>query len=204
VSLSDEADLDEVDMIRTQCDAILVGAKTVRGDNPNLTIKSEANRKYREQLGKPIDPVKVTISKTCDFDPASNYFNTGESEKMIFTTDLASFENIRRLEGRATVISAGKNMVDLKPMVEILYKRGVRTLLVEGGGITNFEFINAGIVDEIRMAIAPLIIGGSLSPTVVDGLGFDINHFINLELIEVRKSGQMAIIRYKVKNLTDQ
>ena len=40
VSLSDEADFDEVDMIRTQCDAILVGAKTVRGDNPNLTIKS--------------------------------------------------------------------------------------------------------------------------------------------------------------------
>jgi 2,5-diamino-6-hydroxy-4-(5-phosphoribosylamino)pyrimidine 1'-reductase len=204
ITLSDEVDFQEVDMIRSQCDAILVGAKTVNSDNPKLIIKSEINRKYIEQLGKSIDPTKVTLSRTCDFDPESNYFNSGDGEKIVFTTELAPIENIRRIEGRSTVIKQGKTGVDLRLMCETLYKRGIRTLLVEGGGITNFEFIQAGIADEIRMAIAPIIIGGSLSPTMVDGVGFTKDHFTDLELIEVRKIGQMAIVRYKVKNRNDR
>src|ERR1022692_5312964 len=80
--LSGAADLDRVDEVRAGCDAILVGAQTVRRDNPRLLVRSPARRAARLATGLTASPVKVTLTRTGDLDPASSFFTAGEAARL--------------------------------------------------------------------------------------------------------------------------
>src|SRR5574338_683695 len=82
LALSNAADFDRVDEVRASCDAIMVGAVTVRMDNPRLLVRSPARRDRRTARGLPPSPVKVTVTNRADLDPHSNFFVTGESPKL--------------------------------------------------------------------------------------------------------------------------
>ena len=69
--LSNDADFDRVDAVRAGCDAILVGAATVRQDNPRLLVRSPARRRERVARGEPPTPLKVTVTGSCDLDPGA-------------------------------------------------------------------------------------------------------------------------------------
>jgi 5-amino-6-(5-phosphoribosylamino)uracil reductase len=86
LALSNDADFDRVDEVRASCDAILVGAATVRSDNPRLLVRSPARRSDRTARGLPSDPMKITVSERVDLDAHSNFFATGESEKLVYTS----------------------------------------------------------------------------------------------------------------------
>src|SRR5690606_41724473 len=60
--LSDAADFDRVDQVRAECDAIMVGARTLRSDNPRLLVAAEPRRRARLAAGGPEDPLKVTVA----------------------------------------------------------------------------------------------------------------------------------------------
>lgn len=68
--LSNAEDFDRVDQVRAESDAILIGAGTMRADNPRLLVNSEARRAARVAAGKPAFPLKVTITASGDIDPA--------------------------------------------------------------------------------------------------------------------------------------
>jgi 5-amino-6-(5-phosphoribosylamino)uracil reductase len=72
--LSGPADLDRVDEVRAGCDAIIVGAQTVRSDNPRLLIRDPRRRARRAAHGRPEHPIRVTLTATGDLDPAANFF----------------------------------------------------------------------------------------------------------------------------------
>ena len=84
--------------------------------------------------------------------------------------------------------------MEIGEILTSLYSRGVRRLMVEGGGETNASFINAGVVDEIRLAIAPVALGGRNAPTFMDGP--DTCVLKDFVLIEYRELGGMVILRY--------
>ena len=86
LALSNEADFDRVDEVRASCDAIMVGAVTVRTDNPRLLVRSPARREERTARGLPSSPMKITVSERVDLDADSNFFTTGETEKLIYTS----------------------------------------------------------------------------------------------------------------------
>ena len=110
--LSNEADFDRVDAVRASCDAILVGANTVRNDNPRLLIRAAARRRERVLRGCEPDPLKVTVTNRGDLDPRSAFFSTGDGEKLVYcpTSSVAAVR--RRLGHVATVVDAGRQ-VDL-------------------------------------------------------------------------------------------
>src|SRR5215469_9119233 len=86
--LSSPEDLDRVDEVRASCDAILIGADTVRRDNPRLLVNSAQRRAGRVARGMPPYPVKVTVT-TAGLDPGLAFFTTG-GEKIVYCPDSAA------------------------------------------------------------------------------------------------------------------
>jgi len=154
--LSSDEDWREVRQLRASCGAILVGAGTVRKDNPSLVIRDEAVRHAREAAGQPADLVKVTISASLDLDPGLRFFTEGEGRKIVFTT-LSSKGAEAGLSAVAEVIA----LPELTPraVVDALADMGYGSLMVEGGARVLRDFFRAGVVDQLRLAVAPIIVG---------------------------------------------
>ena len=154
-------DLKEVEKMRAACDAILVGAQTVRKDNPSLITKDDKFINQRKKNGQPPDPVKVTITKSGALDPAAKFFCDGVGEKIVYYTDKID----QKLSGLATIVP-----VDGVPaMLADLKARGIGHLLVEGGAKILEQFFDAGTYDEFRLAIAPVRIGDASAPCLCRG-----------------------------------
>src|SRR3954449_9854911 len=82
--LSNDADFDRVDAVRASCDAILVGAETVRTDNPRLLVRSPVRREERAARGLAPTPIKVTVTRQADLDAQAKFFTTGDAEKLVY------------------------------------------------------------------------------------------------------------------------
>ncbi|MBN1173325.1 MAG: dihydrofolate reductase family protein, partial [Micromonosporaceae bacterium] len=105
--LSNDADVDRVDDVRAGCDAILVGATTIRKDNPRLLVRSEARRRARITRGLPATPIKVTITGRGDLDPSAQFFVAGDTEKIVYVASGVVSTVAERLGDVATVVDAG-------------------------------------------------------------------------------------------------
>src|ERR1700753_1837208 len=84
LELSNDADFDRVDAVRASCDAILVGAATVRTDNPRLLVRSQNRREARAARGLPTSPIKATVTERVELDPSADFFTTGDNEKLVY------------------------------------------------------------------------------------------------------------------------
>ena len=195
--LSNDADFDRVDAVRAGCDAILVGAGTVRQDNPRLLIRDEGRRAARVARGERPDPVKVTVTGHCDLDPASRFFTVGGADKLVYCATPALGSARRKLDGLATVIDGG-DPVDLTAVTADLRRRGVERLMVEGGGTIHTGFLTAGLADELQLVVAPFFVGDSAAPRFVSDGEFPWGPKSRAELTEVRQIGDVVLLRYKL------
>src|SRR4051794_682163 len=152
--LSNAADFDRVDAVRASCDAILVGAATVRNDNPRLLVRARARQEERMARGLPPSPVKVTLTRRGELDPCANFFSTGTADKLVYCPTAAVEDTRTRLGPVATVVDAGPE-VDLHRLAEDLSARGVNRLMVEGGGTVHTQFLTADLADELHLVVAP-------------------------------------------------
>ena len=168
--LSNDADWDRVDEVRASCDAILVGANTIRRDDPRLVIRSAARRAARVAAGLPADPVKVTLSRSGDLDPGAAFFTTGDGEKLVYA--------------------------DLDTMLADLVARGVRRLMVEGGTGTHTSFLTRGLADELHLVVAPFFVGDATAPRLVHDGRFPWHAGHRATLAEVRQIGNVVLHRY--------
>ena len=199
LALSNEADFDRVDEVRAHCDAILVGAQTVRLDNPRLLVRSEERRNRREAQGLSPSPWKVTVTSTGDLDPQSAFFTTGTTERLVFCPGSAA-RGIRELLGeRATVVGLGDE-VTMSDVVNELGDRGVRTLLVEGGGTMITQFLTSNLVDELQLAIAPFFVGDRRAPRLIGDGRFPWTPDRHAVLAESRHIGDMVLLRYALSD----
>lgn len=128
-------------------DAILVGAGTVRADNPRLVVRSAQRRALRVGRGRAESPVKVTLTRSGNLDPAAAFFTTGSGRKLVYAPTDGVADVARRLEAVATVVGAG-DPLDLRAVLHDLAGRGVERLMVEGGTRVNTGFLGADLVDE--------------------------------------------------------
>src|SRR5690348_197462 len=138
--LSNDADFDRIDAVRAGCDAILVGATTVRRDNPRLLVRSAARRDERVAHGLTPSPIKVTVTGCADLDVEANFFTMGDADKIVYCSSAAMDEAKSRFGGLATVVDGGQP-VSFHRLTEDLHERGVRRLMVEGGGKTHTQFL---------------------------------------------------------------
>ncbi|GAA4242022.1 hypothetical protein GCM10022254_73220 [Actinomadura meridiana] len=195
--LSSAADWDRVDSVRASCDAILVGAGTVRADDPRLLVKSERRRERRAERGLPPDLTKVTLTWSGDLDPGSRFFTTGESPKLVYAPSGTAAELAPRLDGVAEVVDAGDPFT-LAAMLGDLAGRGVRRLMVEGGGGVHTLFLTDGAVDELHLVVAPFFIGDPSAPRFVQSGVFPQSPERPMRLAEVTRIGDLALLRYLV------
>jgi 2,5-diamino-6-(ribosylamino)-4(3H)-pyrimidinone 5'-phosphate reductase len=198
--LTTHHDRTNMDRLRAEADAILVGARTLRDDSPNLHVRSPEMQEYRRSLGKSDGLLKVLVTASADLDPASRTFEDVDGGGMIVATvDEASEDRLARL-APAEIWKLGSRQVDLPRLLAKLHdERGVERLLVEGGGELNWAFARAGLVDEIFVTVAPWLLGGRDAPTLLEGDGFPMSGKRALRLIECRQQGDELYCRYAVE-----
>ena len=197
--LSNDADLDRVDELRAGSDAILVGAATIRRDNPALLVRSKARRSGRVARGLPASPARVTLTASGDLDASARFFTAGEGERLIYVP-AGEQDRVRdRIGGvaGAQVIGVGDPLgdrVDLTAVLADLAARGVRRLMVEGGGSVLAQFLAEGLADEFDLVVAPLFVGDAAAPRI-GGVPAGAPRR-RLHLAEVRVIGDVVLMRY--------
>ena len=186
--LSNNKDFDRVGALRASCDAILVGANTIRHDNPKLLIRS----KFRHK-----DLIKATLTSSGNLNCSSSFFTTGDAEKFIYTTSSRKEILAAQFSSVATVINAGEKAIDLHIILNDLYMRGVKRLIVEGGSSLLTQFLQQGLVNEIHIAIAGFFVGQKDAPRFVQPGNFPWNATRRLKLNSIAKLDDMAVLTYK-------
>ncbi|GGM83234.1 hypothetical protein GCM10012275_62330 [Longimycelium tulufanense] len=195
--LSNAADFDCVDQVRAESNAILVGAGTLRRDNPRLLVNSAERRRARVARGLPEYPLKVTVTSTGDLDPQLQFWHRG-GDKLVYSTDFGAAAACANLGDLAEVVPLGSE-IDFGGLLDDLGDRGVERLMVEGGGTVHTAFLSAGLADEIRMAIAPMLIGQATAPRFLNPAEFPGGPARRFHLKDVEKVGDVAVLRYLPK-----
>jgi len=195
--LSNDEDFDRVDAERAKADAILVGASTIRKDNPRLLVRSSERQAARIKVGRTSSPTKVTLTASGDLDPESKFFISGDGEKLVYCPTSVLEKARTALHGNPTavVVDAGEAL-DLDGMLVDLANRGIDRLMVEGGQTVHTEFLTAGLVDEIHLVVAPFFVGDSQAPRFVADGHFAWTSDNRMRLVDVQQSQEVALLQY--------
>jgi 5-amino-6-(5-phosphoribosylamino)uracil reductase len=195
LTLSNEEDLDRVDEVRAGVDAILVGANTIRRDNPRLLIRSATHQRERTLRGQAAHPRKVTLTSHGDLDVTAQFFTAGDNQKLVYTRDPV-VPGLRAALGDAgTVVGAG-DPIDLSVVLDDLASRKVERLMVEGGSTVATQFLHAGLVDEIHLVIAPFFVADPRAPRFAGPGPFPQHAGNRMRLAETRQIGDAVLLRY--------
>ncbi len=197
--LSNAADFDRVDAERAASDAVLVGAETVRRDNPRLVVRSADRRALRAARGRTASPVKVVVTRSGQLDPGAAFFTEGASERLVYCPTGAVASARDRLAGVATVVDAGPDG-GLDAVLADLAVRGVARLVVEGGASIVTQVLLSGLADELQLAVAPLFVGDSRAPRLVGDGAFPWSADRRATLASVEQVGDVALLRYALSN----
>lgn len=188
-----------MDQLRAEADAVLVGAGTVRADDPPLGVRDPEMREYRRSLGKPDGLTNVLVTASLRIDPRAIFFREpSPATKIVATVEEAPQSLVRSLEDVAEVWKIGRGAVDIARLLRALRQRGVERLLVEGGGELNWGFVREGLLDELFVTIAPSLLGGRGAPTPVEGEGFAMDDRTRLRLLSVDQHDDELYCRYAV------
>ncbi len=174
--------------IRAECDGIMVGANTVRIDNPNLTVR------YVE--GE--NPIRIIPSSTGDIPLDSNVLNTSVAPTIVAVSERAPKKRIEELKAKGVkVLTVGKEKVDFPRLLKELYNLGIKKLMVEGGSKVNWELLKEDLVDEIRLIHLPVVVGGDDVPSLTSGEGFKtLNSVKRFKIKRVFQCGNQVITEY--------
>jgi len=140
----------EVHRLRRQMDAVLVGAGTVRADNPKLSVRMVQGR----------DPVKIILSNSGDLQPESTVFKKGA---ILVTAPDALTDEKKRLFENIGVKVMENDGSELAPLLKSFATMGLASLLLEGGAGIFGAFLEQELVDEFRIYVAPVIVGDGIS-----------------------------------------
>jgi 2,5-diamino-6-(ribosylamino)-4(3H)-pyrimidinone 5'-phosphate reductase len=175
-NLSSKKDLVRIHRLRKTADAILVGKNTINVDDPLLTV--------RYVKGK--NPIRVILDSRGSISPKSKVIETAKKIPTILVVSENASRKVERFVAKGVqVITCGQNKIDLKRLLKILGKKGVKRIIVEGGGTTNWYFFKEKLVDEIVITITPYVLGGTSAISLVGGDGFEgISNSYKLKKIE--------------------
>ena len=202
--LSGPADLARVDALRASCDAIVVGATTVRRDNPRLLIRDPALRAARLAAGRPEHPVRVTLTRSGDLNPAARFFARqappfpgapAVRPPLVYCASPAVPAARTRLGTLADVIDAG-DPASVRFMLHDLHRRDLPRVMVEGGAAVVRDVLTSGLADELELAVAPFFVGQESAPLFAGPGRYPQGPADPMTLAEVRRVDGVVALRY--------
>ena len=191
IVLSSKADKIRVHKLRSKSDAILVGKNTVEQDDPLLTV--------RYAKGK--NPIRIILDSHGTIKNNSRIIKTCKRvPTIIVTSEIISKPNLNRLRKLPVdVIICGKNQVNLTKLLPVLSKKGIKTVLLEGGGTLNRSFLKKKLIDEMIIALTPYVLGSKNTVSLFEGLSFPLLKIkFPLKLKNVQKNDNEIILNYKI------
>ena len=192
VVLSSKSDKIRVHKLRSKFDAILVGKNTVEQDDPLLTV--------RHVKGK--NPIRIILDSHGTIKNTSKIIKTAKNiPTIIVTSQLVSKRNFSRLKNLPLdVIVCGKNQVDIRKLVPILCKKGIKKILLEGGGTLNLSFLKNNLINEIIVTITPFVLGSENSVNLFEGISNSSKNLSSFKLKGIQKNSNEIILNYKILN----
>jgi len=199
LAMSNSADLDRVDEVRAESDAIMVGASTVRRDDPRLLVRDVTRRARRIAGGLPPSPLKVTVTASGRLPAEAAFFTAGETERIVYCPRDQARTLRARLGHCASVVGLAER-VTMAALLDDLATRGVRALMVEGGGTVLTQFLAADLVDEFHLVVAPFFVGEAGAPRAVHPGAFPWTASRRARLAETRQIGDVVLLRYALSD----
>ncbi|MBN2430281.1 MAG: dihydrofolate reductase family protein [Acidobacteria bacterium] len=194
-NFSSSADKQRMDKIRARADVIVVGAETVRYDDPSFRIRDEALVRKRVADGRPTQPDLCVLTASGHLPPSLRIFRQSTQRLLIATP--ARYSYPPEAVAEADVLPVNSRMV-VPELVRRLAERGYEQVLVEGGGRVNARFFQHRLVNEIYLTVSPVILGGASAPTPVDGAGMSETARPHLALLDMEQVGQELFLHYGV------
>lgn len=190
-AMSSPADKQVFHLLRSISDVILVGAQTVRAEGygpPQVSAERQARRVAR---GQEPQPTIAVVSRSLDLDLSSPLF-TESRPLVICPLDV----DVSEVVAVADVVQAGKGDVDLPSALRQLRERGTEIVLCEGGPTLNGQLAKRGLIDEVCLTIAPILVGGDLGTGILGRTRLATT--APLELVQVLEDDGVLLCRYKV------
>ncbi|PBO84622.1 MAG: 2,5-diamino-6-(ribosylamino)-4(3H)-pyrimidinone 5'-phosphate reductase [Thaumarchaeota archaeon] len=187
--LSSKQDSIRLHKLRSKVDAILVGKNTVAVDDPLLTV--------RHTKGK--NPIRIVLDSKGTLSDKSKILQTSDKIKTIIVVSkkITKSNNNKLSKFPVELIITGESSVNIKSLLRKLSAKKIKTILVEGGGTINWEFIKQNIFDELIVTLSPFLIGGNNAISLVEGQGFDkISKSPNLRLKSVKRLKNHLVLHY--------
>lgn len=185
--------------LRDACDAILVGAGTVRAEDYGPPRASPDRAAARVAGGAAPGPQLLVVTARADLHPGARLFrarrDAGVPAPIVVTRELAPPGAVEALRRVAEVVSFGRDEVDLEATLRWCASRGWRRVLCEGGPALAGALLADDLLDEVFVTVAPTLVGGDAGRIVTSPP--DIPH-ADLELIEVHEHGGELLLRYRV------
>ena len=188
--LSSKIDKIRVHKLRSKVDAILIGKNTVKIDDPLLSVHNIKKK----------NPIRIILDSNATIRTSSRILKTcSKIPTIIVVTKKAQKKNLQKLEKfPVQIVVCGNNTVSIKKLLVTLKKKGIKNILVEGGGTTNWAFVKENLVDEAIITITPYLVGGMTATTLVDGYGFStITKSKRLKLKNVKKMKNEVVLHYQ-------
>ena len=187
--LSSKQDKVRLHKLRSKVDAILVGKNTILRDNPLLTV--------RHSRGK--NPIRIILDSKGVIPEKSKILQTSNKIPTIIAVSKritkSNFDKLGKFPVK--VIVSGENSVNIGLLLKKLLDKKIKTILVEGGGTVNWEFIKQNLFDELIVTLSPFLIGGHDAISLVQGPGFGkISNSPNLHLKSVKRLDSHLVLHY--------
>lgn len=177
-------------------DVVVVGAGTIRAENPSVTVPADwAQRRVAE--GKPPQPLRVVLSPSLSISPDCRAAARRDATLVIAAQPDAISRHGAAFDGRAKLLPLGPDLA-LRGVLESAAQdaKGDRILCL-GGGRTNSLFLEQDLVDRVSLTISSFVIGASEAPAAFEGAGFAPGHFPRFRLVELRRAGRDALLLYE-------
>ena len=187
--LSSKQDSVRLHKLRSKVDAILVGKNTVLRDNPLLTVRHTGGK----------DPIRIILDSKGTISKKSKILQTSNKIPTIIAVskkiNKSNFDKLHKFP--VEIIIAGQNSVNIKLLLKKLSEKKIKTILVEGGGTINWEFIKSNFFDELIITLSPFLIGGNDAISFVGGQGFaKISNSPSLYLKSIKRLKNHLVLYY--------
>ena len=182
-----------------QADAVLFGAGTLRAYGTTLRVSHPELLELRSQQGKPPQPVQMVCSRFAEFDPNLRFFQQPVPRWLLTTTAGATAWQEKTNFERILVAETAEQTLDWQDAFHQLVSLGIQRLAVLGGGNLVASLMALDLVDELWLTVCPLILGGAIAPTPVQGSGFPAELAPRLELLSAETNGPEVFLHYRLQ-----